>query len=48
VRSFVDDFEARFGTTSCRELLGCDIGTRDPAGAATFALTGIEVMALSR
>jgi C_GCAxxG_C_C family probable redox protein len=26
VQSFIEEFEARHKTTSCRELLGCDIG----------------------
>ena len=29
VRSFVEEFETRHGTISCRELLGCDISTSE-------------------
>jgi C_GCAxxG_C_C family probable redox protein len=35
VRSFVEEFEARHETTSCRELLGCDISTPEGYEEAT-------------
>jgi C_GCAxxG_C_C family probable redox protein len=34
VRSFVAEFEARHQTTSCRELLGCDISVPEGHGEA--------------
>jgi hypothetical protein len=39
VRSFVEEFETRQGTTSCRELLGCDIST--PEGHAEVQRLGL-------
>jgi C_GCAxxG_C_C family probable redox protein len=34
VRSFVEEFEARHGSVSCRDLLGCDISTPEGYGEA--------------
>jgi len=37
VRSFLQEFQARHGSTSCRELLGCDISTPEGYAAAKEA-----------
>lgn len=29
VRAFLDDFEKRFDTTNCRDLIGCDLSTQE-------------------
>ena len=34
VQSLINNFENEFGTTNCRELLGCDLGSKD--GQETF------------
>ena len=35
VRQFLEVFENRFGSTNCKELTGCDLGTED--GQKSFA-----------
>ena len=39
-RELIDAFEARFGSTNCTVLLGCDISTA--AGSETFERKGLE------
>jgi C_GCAxxG_C_C family probable redox protein len=39
VRSFLNEFQQRHGSTICRELLGCDIGT--PEGHAQAQQDGL-------
>ena len=39
VQSFIEQFEAKHGTTLCRELLGCDIRTQE--GQAEAAIQGL-------
>lgn len=39
VRSFLEEFRARHGSTQCRELLGCDIST--PEGYEQAASQGL-------
>jgi len=34
VRKLLDMFESRFGTTNCKQLIGCDLGTKE--GQKTF------------
>jgi hypothetical protein len=34
IQEFIKRFEQQFGTTNCRALLGCDLGT--PEGQRTF------------
>ncbi|MCP4368862.1 MAG: C_GCAxxG_C_C family protein [Deltaproteobacteria bacterium] len=34
VRKLLDMFESRFGTTNCKQLIGCDLGTKE--GQNTF------------
>jgi C_GCAxxG_C_C family probable redox protein len=34
VRKFIDLFESKFGSTNCRQLTGCDLGTEE--GRHTF------------
>ena len=34
VRKFLGDFEKRFGSSNCKELTGCDLGTEE--GHNTF------------
>lgn len=40
VRRLVSEFTAAFGSTNCRELLGCDLGT--PEGQKTFRESGLR------
>jgi C_GCAxxG_C_C family probable redox protein len=35
VRKFLEDFEKRFGSSNCKELTGCDLGTQE--GHDTFS-----------
>ncbi len=39
-RGFMASFEARYGSTSCRELTGCDFST--PEGSKAFADRGLH------
>lgn len=39
VRKFIKDFEETFGSTNCRELMGCDLGTKE--GQAHFNSRGL-------
>ena len=34
VRKLIDMFESKFGSTNCRQLIGCDLGTEE--GRNTF------------
>jgi hypothetical protein len=34
VRNLIDSFEVKFGSTTCKGLLGCDLGTEE--GQTTF------------
>jgi C_GCAxxG_C_C family probable redox protein len=40
VRRLLDDFEAKFGSTSCRDLTGCDLGVEE--GQAFFLENNIR------
>ncbi len=39
VRNLIDSFEAKFGSTTCKGLLGCDLGTDE--GQITFIELGL-------
>ena len=39
VRELIDRFERKFGSTNCRDLIGCDLGTEE--GRTTFKASNL-------
>jgi len=40
VKKFLNNFEDKFGSTNCRELIGCDLGTKE--GQAHFKIHDLK------